>query len=125
MDASILVAMRFAKVVVMVVVSVALGAYGFDCRAMTTPEQSMQCCASMPCAPGGHTGQDCCKTMATIQLPFMQPSAGRAVPLTDFGTISIAGVGTTTSTCSVDGNVAAFSHAPPIEYCPASLPIRI
>jgi len=56
----------------MAVLVVALAAYAFDCGAMTTPEQAMQCCASMPCAPHGHDGQNCCKSMPSMHAPFVQ-----------------------------------------------------
>jgi hypothetical protein len=67
--------MRFFRPVLIGVLVVALGAYAFDCGAMTTPEQAMQCCASMPCAPHGHDGQDCCKSMPSMHAPFVQSAA--------------------------------------------------
>src|SRR5437870_12513128 len=55
--------------------AVALSAYGFDCSAMTTPEQAMQCCNSMHCSSPAHHGQDCCKRMPSVRSPFVQPSS--------------------------------------------------
>jgi hypothetical protein len=67
--------MRFCKPILMAALVVALAAYAFDCGAVTTPEQAMQCCASMPCAPHGHDGQDCCKSMPSMHAPFVQSAA--------------------------------------------------
>jgi hypothetical protein len=67
--------MRFFRPILMAVLVVALAAYAFDCGAMTSPEQAMQCCASMPCAPHGHDGQDCCKSMPSMHAPYMQSAA--------------------------------------------------
>jgi hypothetical protein len=72
--------MRIAKPILMVVLAVALAAYVFDCSAMATPEQAMQCCNSMPCAPHGHRGQDCCKTMQIAHVPFVQPASAQPAP---------------------------------------------
>ena len=54
------------------ILALALGAYAFDCEAVTTPEQAMQC-KSMHCSPHGHHGQDCCKAMPTKHAPFVRP----------------------------------------------------
>jgi hypothetical protein len=64
--------MRYVRPILMAVLVIALAAYAFDCGAMTTPERAMQCCSSMPCAPHGHDGQDCCKSMPSMHAPFMQ-----------------------------------------------------
>ena len=45
-----------------------------DCvSAMSTDEQSMECCASMPCHPADQS-HDCCKTMASAQTPSALPA---------------------------------------------------
>lgn len=59
----------------MAVLGVALAAYAFDCSGMTTPEQAMQCCNSMPCSSQSDHGQDCCRTMPAMHAPFVQPSS--------------------------------------------------
>jgi hypothetical protein len=42
-----------------------------DCvSAMGQGQQSMKCCAAMPCAPTNH-GQTCCKNMVSAQPPYM------------------------------------------------------
>ena len=46
-----------------------------DCMsAMTPDQQSMECCASMPCTPANHS-HGCCKTMTSAQTPNMLPTA--------------------------------------------------
>lgn len=45
-----------------------------DCMsAMTLNQQSMQCCASMPCTPANHS-RDCCKNMTSAQATNMLPA---------------------------------------------------
>jgi hypothetical protein len=52
-----------------------LGLQFADCMsAMTQDQQSMQCCASMPCDPSNQT-HDCCKSMASSQSPSVLPAA--------------------------------------------------
>src|SRR5881392_3935350 len=90
--------------------AVALSAYGFDCSAMTTPEQAMQCCNSMHCSSPAHHGQDCCKRMPSVRSPFVQPSSAHGeLPVLDFSARIIP----------------AHSHAPPLFSFSASVPLRI
>ena len=118
--------MRFAKAVVVVFAVVALAAYGFDCLAMTTPEQAMRCCGSMPCAPNGHHGQNCCKTMPSVQPTFLQASAGHIVSSSiDFGAVIATGAGETPDGNTAIANIASVNHPPPVAYSQASPPIRI
>ena len=47
-----------------------------DCMsAMTLDQQSMQCCASMPCDPSNQS-HDCCKTMVSSESPSLLPASG-------------------------------------------------
>lgn len=117
--------MRFAKAVVIVVAVVAVGMCGFDCLAMTAPEQAMQCCNSMPCAPSSHHGQDCCKTMPSVQTAFLQSSLGHVVSPADFGTVNLAEFGGTPDVSTAAANAVGVGHPPPIPYSQASPPIRI
>jgi hypothetical protein len=116
--------MRLVKPIFLALLAVALGAYAFDCSAMTTPEQAMQCCNSMPCSRQGHHGQDCCKTMPAMRAPFVQPSVGRGVShapavatLPAFSESSVLG--------SCARIVTADPHAPPILYSTAPQPLRV
>jgi hypothetical protein len=113
-----------AKTVLVVVAVVALAAYGFDCLAMTMPEQAMQCCNSMPCVPNGHHSQDCCKTMPSVQTAFLQSSVGHTVSSAEFGAMTITEFGERPDASTEKVN-ARVSHPPPIAYFQASPPIRI
>jgi hypothetical protein len=46
--------------------------------AMTPDQQSMECCASMPCTPANHS-HGCCKTMTSAQTPNMLPAVSGSV----------------------------------------------
>jgi hypothetical protein len=116
--------MRHARPILIAVLVVALAAYAFDCGAMTTPEQAMQCCASMSCAPHGHDGQDCCKSMPSMHVPFVQsavhgPSRARAViaVLTAFDDLD--------STLAEAVPAGMHSHGPPQISLNTLSPLRI
>ena len=109
----------------MAVVAVALAAYAFDCSAMTTPEQAMQCCNSMPCSSHGHHGQDCCKTMQAMHAPFVQPPSVHSI---SFANVVFAVLPASGESLVIDSSarfVAAQSHAPPIFCSWAPRPLRI
>jgi hypothetical protein len=117
--------MRFARTILVVMIALLLGVYIFDCEAMTTPEQAMKCCSSMPCAPQGHHGQDCCKTMPTMHAPFVQPST---VVRVSFSSIMLAVVTTVSDvfhSARLERTTIAISHAPPIFSPPTVSPLRI
>src|SRR5215472_11098334 len=71
--------MWFARLNAVAVLGVALAAYALDCSGMTTPEQAMQCCNSMPCSSQSDHAQDCCKTMPAMHAPFVQPSSTSSI----------------------------------------------
>ncbi len=64
-----------AKRLFLVMAAVALLFLQFgDCMsAMTMDQQSMQCCASMPCTPANHS-RGCCKNMTSAHAPSMLPA---------------------------------------------------
>jgi hypothetical protein len=117
--------MYLAKQIFVLVAVVLLGVYAFDCEAMTTPEQAMQCCNSMPCSPQGHHEQDCCKTMPSMHAPFVQPSSVHGVSFASFVFAVLPTCGESLGMDSYAGHVAAQSHAPPIFYASALTPLRI
>ena len=124
-DAFILIAMRIAKTVLLAVAVAALAAHGFDCFAMTTSEQAMQCCNTMPCAPNGHHGQDCCKTMPSAYPPFVQPPTQHVLSVGTIATMRSSGLFANRG-ISFEGHTAvAHNFAPPHEHSPVTLPIRI
>src|SRR5215472_12018698 len=116
--------MRFANPILVAVVAILLGLYAFDCDSMTTQEQAMQCCNSMPCSSQGHDGQDCCKTMPSMHSPFLQVSASHGVDFSvrmlDVLPLSIE----FSSFASMGSSITALCHAPPTSR-PPSLQLRI
>jgi hypothetical protein len=117
--------MHLAKLILVLGIVVALGVYAFDCGAMTTPEQAMQCCKSMPCAPQGHHRQDCCKTMPSMHAPFVQPWSVHSVSFAGIVFAVLPASGESLGVISSARLVAAQSHAPPIWFSPAPLPLQI
>ena len=113
------------KPLVMVALLVALAAYALDCGAMTTPEQAMQCCGSMPCAPQGRVGQDCCKSMPSMHVPFVQPSSVHKAthPLAAVATLAVSGAAN--PALSEIGAFSTSSHPPPLISPSAFSPLRI
>src|SRR5215510_13536567 len=116
--------MRFARLALVAVVALLIGAYSFDCEALKTPEQAMQCCGSMPCPPHGHDGQDCCNTIPTLHAPFVKPSAVQGVSfhLTVAALLRVRQL--RFASCS-ERMTATVSHAPPICSRPTTSPLRI
>jgi hypothetical protein len=109
----------------MVALLVALAAYALDCGAMTTPEQAMQCCSSMPCAPHGHDGQDCCKSMPSMHAPFVQTSAAHSAAQA-FAAVATLSASGAPGPVLVEIEVSSTSsHAPPLIIPSAFLPLRI
>ena len=116
--------MRFARQVLVVALTVAVGGNALDCIGMTTPERAMQCCKSMRCMSHRHHGQDCCKTMPTTQVDVGQPTPVSIsfTPIV-FGTVEL--FVSSPSARTLAPLVADQSHAPPILSPPTVLPLRI
>ncbi len=115
---------HLARPIFLTLLTVVLTAYAFDCGAAMTPEQAMQCCDSMPCS-SGHHDQDCCKTMAAMHAPFVQPSSLRHLPISNVVSAALpAFLEARIVDCSV-GVISAHCNAPPIRSIPASLTLRI
>src|SRR5215472_11662951 len=117
--------MRFAKPTLVAVIAVLLAAYAFDCDSMMTPEQTMDCCNSMPCSSQGHHGQDCCKTMPSMHAPFVQPTTVHA----GFSFDVLAVLPAASESMDLDSSVRAVTshwHAPPLlDSSPSPLPLKI
>ena len=117
--------MRFARHIAIAILAVALAAYGFDCSGITTTEQAMQCCNSMPCSSQSHHGEDCCKTMPTSHAPFVQTALvhGRAAysPV-----VALLPALPGSSEWSISVRIASTDfHPPPIFRSTAPKPLRI
>src|SRR5207245_4940700 len=105
--------------------AVALSAYGFDCSAMTMPEQAMQCCNSMHCSSHARHGQDCCKRMPSVRSPFVQTSSAHGMSFAPTllavmparGELPVLYV----SACIIPNQ----SHSPPLVSFSASVPLLI
>lgn len=117
--------MRFGKATFVAALAVALTAYAFDCGGMTTPQQAMQCCKSMPCSSRGHRGQDCCKTMPAMRSPFVQsPSVyGTGFSLNAMAVLPASGESQVKTLPA--RSVVAQCHAPPLSDSRISTPLRI
>lgn len=119
--------MRIGRSILMVVIAVALAAYGFDCSAAATPDEAMRCCEAMPCSSHGHHhNQDCCKTMPSTHSPFVQSlsmhSSHTALELC--GLVMVASISHSVD-FSAQTLVGARSHAPPISQSTVISPLRI
>jgi hypothetical protein len=117
--------MHFSKPTLVLVVAVAVMVYAFDCSAMSTPDEAMQCCNSMPCSPHGHQGQDCCATMPSMHAPFVKASAVHSVEALDLQLAVLASGQEFVNSNSFIGRVAAHSHAPPRNHAFDLTPLRI
>lgn len=109
----------------MLALVVALAAYALDCGAMTTSEQAMQCCASMPCAPHGHDGQDCCKDMPSMHAPFVQSVSAQSAQQIHAISAVLTPLQVSGLARPDHGTFGVQSHAPPIVGPPTFSPLRI
>jgi hypothetical protein len=118
--------MHLARPILMAALVIALAAYAFDCPAMSTPDEAMQCCDSMPCPSQGHEhSEDCCKTMTVMHAPFVQPHSVSGV---SFSLVLLAILPGVSDFHGFDISVQALeanSHAPPIPQTAAPIPLRI
>src|SRR5229473_5768544 len=61
------------RLLIVVAIAALLGLQFADCMsAMTQNQQSMRCCASIPCDPSNQS-HDCCKGMVSAQSPNVLP----------------------------------------------------
>src|SRR2546427_9845698 len=117
--------MRFTKPMLLAVVAIALAVYAFDCLAMSTPEQAMQCCDSMPCSSHGHQhSQECCKTMPAMHAPFVQPASAHALSFSLVFVAVLPGFNASQVIDSPSRVLTAHCHAPPVPQAAPS-PLRI
>src|SRR5882672_5366839 len=107
--------MRFAKPILLAVMVVAFATYAFDCLAMSTPEQAMQCCDSMPCSSHGHQhSQECCKTMPSMHAPFVQPASAHDLSFSPVFVAVLPGFNASQDIGAPSKVLTAHCHAPPI-----------
>jgi hypothetical protein len=92
---------------------------------MTTPDEAMQCCNSMPCSPHGHQGQDCCTTMPSMHAPFVKSASVHSVEPVVHQLAVVASGQDFVNSYSLVGRVAVHSHAPPENRAFDLTPLRI
>src|SRR6266446_1518020 len=118
--------MHLEKTILRLAMAAAIAGYTIDCGAMTTPEQAMQCCDTMHCSSHGHEhSQECCKTMPSIQAPFVQPASVHGPTLSP---VFVALLPWFYALNSLDCSVNVLTtrcHAPPIPQSAAPSPLRI
>jgi hypothetical protein len=117
--------MRFAKPILVAVLSFAFAAYGFDCSPMMSPDKAMECCDSMNCSHGMH-GEDCCQTAPSTHAPFVQPASIHSIA---FPLLALAVLPVSIHLGAIDhpdGRSALRLHDPPLLFTsPAPLQLRI
>lgn len=116
--------MRFLRSTLFALLAVALTAYAIDCGAVTTPDQAMQCCKSMPCHSHGQNSGDCCKTMTAQHAPFLPATFSAATSLHAVATPVVVVISSRPNAFHAQA-IAALSHAPPLSSATASTPLRI
>ncbi len=67
--------MKLLKCTLLIGIQATMLSYSVDCfTAASLDAESMQCCATMPCAPANHS-DGCCKTTTFAKMPNMLPGA--------------------------------------------------
>src|SRR4029077_20481962 len=117
--------MPFSRHLLMAVLAVPLAAYAFDCSAMATHEQAVECCRSMACSSQGHASEDCCKTMPAMHAPFVQPSSASSIASP---AVQLAVLAVIPRIIRLDSSrvlVSPNDHAPPGNSASDLTPLRI
>src|SRR6267142_772382 len=108
-DPPTLVRMRIAKPILLAVIVMALAMYAFDCLAMSTPDEAMQCCETMP----------------SMHASFVRPASVHGL---SFSPVFIAVLPRFNASQDLDSQskvLTAHCHAPPIPQTAAPSPLRI
>jgi hypothetical protein len=118
--------MHLVRPILLAVMVIAFAMYAFDCLAMSTPDTAMQCCDMMHCSSHGHQhSQECCKTMASMHAPFVQPASAHALSFT-LPFVAVLRTFDAPQVSDFPSNVlTAQCHAPPIPQAAAPSPLRI
>src|SRR5664279_5121306 len=106
--------MRLARPIFLALLALSLTTYAFDCGAIMTPDQAMQCCNSMPCSTHGQDGQDCCKTMPSMHAPYVQTSSVSGPSFSPVLFTSVPPFVEFPDLSSATHTIAARFHSPPI-----------
>lgn len=118
--------MRFVKTILLMAIAVAIAVYTTDCGAMTTPDEAMQCCNSMPCSSHGQgQNQQCCETMPSAHAPFIQPASVRDQSFSPVLAAVLPAFCASQDLDSAADFPAAHCHAPPIPQAATPSPLRV
>jgi hypothetical protein len=118
--------MRIIKPIFLAAVAIAFATYAFDCLAMSTPDAAMQCCDTMHCSSHGHEhSQECCKTMPSMQAPFVRPAYAQAPSPSPVFIAVLPNFSASQVPNSPSIVLTAHCHALPIPQSAAPSPLRI
>ena len=121
-----LVWMRLVKPILLVAVALAIAVYAIDCGAMTSSDEAMQCCSTMPCSSHSQEhSQECCTTMPPTHAPFLQPASAHDL---SFSPVLLAVPPSFSASKGLDfvaDVLASHSHAPPIPQATVPSPLRL
>jgi len=121
-----LVWMRFMKPILLVVVALAIAVYAIDCGAMTSSDEAMQCCSTMPCSSHSQEhSQECCTTMPSTHAPFLQPASAHDLSFSPVLVAVLPSSSASKDLHSVADVLASHSHAPPIPQATVPSPLRV
>jgi hypothetical protein len=117
--------MRFIRAILLTAIVAALATYAIDCSAMVSPEQAMQCCKTMPCAPHNH-GKNCCQTMPSTHPPFVKSSSVDRIMLSEFSLAMLPVDASHVAISSPASVTVAHYHAPPfLDQASTLSPLRV
>jgi hypothetical protein len=115
-----------AKPILLLIVAAAIALYATDCGAMTTPDQAMQCCDTMPCSSHSpERSQECCSNMPSVHAPFLQPASTQGLSFSPVFVALLPGFDALPGLHSTANIYRARSHAPPISPTASLSPLRI
>jgi hypothetical protein len=121
-----LVWMRLAKPILLVAVALAIAVYAIDCGAMTSSDEAMQCCSTMPCSSHSQEhSQECCTTMPSTHAPFLQPASAHDLSFSPVLVAVLPSFRASKGLDSVADILASHSHAPPISQAAVPSPLRV
>jgi len=118
--------MFLGRPILIAVLLFAVVGYAFDCPGMSTPDEAMQCCNTMPCAPHSHQrGEDCCKTMPSMHAPVGQPSSIHTVSPSLMFFAVLPAIDAARLSISTPRVIVSHTHAPPGPQAIDISPLRI
>jgi hypothetical protein len=118
--------MHLLKPMLLTMMVIAFAAYAFDCSAMSTPDEAIECCNTMPCsAHNPEHNQECCKTMPSMHAPFLQSASSHSPTLAPVFVAVLPGFNASQILDFPSNALPAHCHAPPIPQAAVPSPLRI